>query len=235
MLTNIRVFAPHNRVNGFSLIELMISIVVGMLVVAGATKLIVAINQSNADTITSARLTQELRTTLEVIAADLRRARRVDDPIGQIGAVAVAQAQTPPQTHVVATDAITAPAAGCIKYGYEGQENNAASTVDTTRKTPYYHAVYRKVNSGVGSVVLVSDTTAGNVTCTANPTATLSSSQVDITSLSFNWPASPSTQVSSGAVIITISGRPQFRSGDNYNITRTLTQTVDVRSAKSGT
>src|SRR5260221_878874 len=77
---------------GFSLIEMMVSIVIGLLVMAGATTLIVAINQANATTIESSRLTQELRTTLEVIANDLRRARRLDDPVGVMGQAAVAQA-----------------------------------------------------------------------------------------------------------------------------------------------
>ena len=218
--------------SGFSLIELMISIVVGMLVVAGALKLVVAINQSNATTVQSARLPQEVRTTLEIIAADLRRARRVDDPIGMIGQVAIAQAQG--STFPVATDTISSPASGCLKYAYQGTENNAASTVDTTRKGNYFHAIYR--DSTTNSVVLVADQTAANVTCTATPTATLISGQVEITDLSFA-PTSPSTVLSDGAITVTIVGRPKFRpsNSDNYTTSRVLSQMVDVRSGKSGT
>lgn len=234
MLNRLQMHGRPLRARGFSLIELMISIVIGLLVVAGATSLIVGINQSNAATVNSARLTQELRATLEVVSNELRRARRVDDSIGQIGVVAADQAATPAVTYTVATDTISAPATGCIIYGYEGRENNAASTLDTTRSTPYFHALYRSVSSGVGSVVLVSDTTASNVTCTANATARLSSNEVDITALTFT-PTAPSTDVADGAITITISGRPRYRSGDNLAVTRTLTQMVNVRSGKSGT
>lgn len=230
MLNNIPMSVRSGRAFGFTLIELMISIVVGMLVIAGATTLIVAINQSNANTINSARLTQELRTTLEVIASDLRRARAAQDPIGTIGQVAVAQALG--NTCAIAADSIAVPSTGCIAYGYDNK--SATSNVCDGNSTGNFHAAYL---SGVGTVVLATKTgTTGYATCPTTGT-TLTSNQVEITALTFA-PTAPSTQIADGAITITITGRPRYRSGVNYGsngVTRTLTQMVDVRSGKSGT
>lgn len=232
----IQIRAPARRVPGFSLIELMISIVIGMLVIAGATTLIVAINGANAATIQSARLTQELRATLEVIAADLRRARRLDDPIGVIGKGALAKANG--TTFTGPYDSIAASAAqDCITYGYQGTENNSAT--DTTRAVKNYRAIYRFADAaGMGSVVLVSDPLSANVTCTAVGT-TLSSTQIDITALTFA-PSPvvpvpvPAPTVNDGTIVITLSGKLRFQSGANLKVARTLTQTVNVRSPKAG-
>ena len=74
----------QHRVRGFSLIELMVAMVAGLLVSGAAIALIVAMIKSNAETIRATRLTQELRTTAEVIARNLRRARSVTDPIANV-------------------------------------------------------------------------------------------------------------------------------------------------------
>jgi prepilin-type N-terminal cleavage/methylation domain-containing protein len=257
-------------VRGFSLIELMISIVIGMLVVAGATGLIVTINSSNANTLESARLTQELRATLQLISDDLRRARRLNDPYGEIGKGALANAQTPPQKYFGAYDWISSPSAGCIVYTYQGEEYNLGSsdTVDvssndvassTARAVSNDRAIYRQVNNaGVGSVVLadaVSTARTGfagaagaNVGSTVDPTqnvdcagkgtlVTLSSNQIDITSLSFT-PVSPAVSVDTGIIAITLQGKLRNNGvasgGETYALTRTVTQTVNIRSPKAG-
>src|ERR1700746_1214039 len=69
---------------GFSLIELMISVTIGLIVMAGAVSLIVSIDQSNSESIQSTRLTQELRALAGVIADDLKRTKRLYDPIADV-------------------------------------------------------------------------------------------------------------------------------------------------------
>ena len=73
MLTS-RHAAPVQR--GFSLIELMVSVVLGLLLVAAVLSLVVSVTKTNADTIRSTRLTQELRTLLEVVSREVTRAHR---------------------------------------------------------------------------------------------------------------------------------------------------------------
>lgn len=82
MLTIIPVAAARQR--GVSLVELMIALVAGLVVTGAAVALILAMLKSNAETIKATRLTQELRTTAEVIARDMRRARSVSDPIANV-------------------------------------------------------------------------------------------------------------------------------------------------------
>ena len=77
-------FGPHAR--GFSLIELMVAMVVGLIVVGAVLALVVSIMKSNRQTLQSTRLNQEMRATLAVIANDLRRARSVTDPFSDRGA-----------------------------------------------------------------------------------------------------------------------------------------------------
>lgn len=63
---------PRSR--GFTLIELLIAIAVGLVVSAAVTTMFVSMYGSNADFLKSMRLNHELRTALEVMARDIRRA-----------------------------------------------------------------------------------------------------------------------------------------------------------------
>lgn len=60
--------------SGFTLVELLVGMVVGLLVVLAITFVYLAILRSSADTLAQARLNQDVRAAMMVIAADLRRA-----------------------------------------------------------------------------------------------------------------------------------------------------------------
>jgi prepilin-type N-terminal cleavage/methylation domain-containing protein len=123
---------PHSAVprpvRGFSLIELMISVTIGLIVAAGAVTLIVAIDQSNTETIQSTRLTQELRALAGVIADDIKRTRRVNDPVAMVGQGSAKACPTTPttpnqpcytvKTHKLSANSATIPS--CLTYGYSG-------------------------------------------------------------------------------------------------------------------
>lgn len=64
----------HTRQRGVSLIELMIGLVVGMIVVAGVIAIYVTNVRGGTYTIRTAKLNQELRASMDIIVADLRRA-----------------------------------------------------------------------------------------------------------------------------------------------------------------
>lgn len=69
------------RMAGFSLIELMVALVVG-LVVSGAVLAFTASSmQSNSDYMLSTRLTQELRNSMDLVTRDLRRAGYDEDAL----------------------------------------------------------------------------------------------------------------------------------------------------------
>lgn len=69
---------------GFTLIELMVALVVGLIVVLATTGFVVSVARTNSENIQVTRLTQELRAVSEVMARELRRARYVADPVGLI-------------------------------------------------------------------------------------------------------------------------------------------------------
>ena len=68
--------APRDcrKPTGFSLVELMISIVVGLVVVAGVISVFASAVKSHTDNLRMTRLNQELRTTMTLMTRELRRA-----------------------------------------------------------------------------------------------------------------------------------------------------------------
>ena len=68
--------SPHRfaKPTGFSLVELMISIVVGLVVVAGVISVFASAVKSHTDNLRMTRLNQELRTTMTLMTRELRRA-----------------------------------------------------------------------------------------------------------------------------------------------------------------
>ena len=63
-----------NAQKGFSLIELMVSTVVGMIIIAGATNVYLTTIVSSSDTLKQSKLNQELSTLMSVMAGDVIRA-----------------------------------------------------------------------------------------------------------------------------------------------------------------
>lgn len=59
---------------GFSLVELMVSLVAGLIVIGAVGAFTISSLQSNAEYIQSTRLTQELRSTMDFTSRELRRA-----------------------------------------------------------------------------------------------------------------------------------------------------------------
>jgi type II secretory pathway pseudopilin PulG len=147
------------RIKGFSLVELMVALVVGMVVIGAVLALILSIIRSNNQTIAATRLTQELRATASVIAADLRRAGGVNDPL----TIATAAGGNPFKT----IELLDATATGCIRYGYA---NPAGGN---------FHAV----SLSGGAVFIDVDDVAANATCGGGQR--LNSAAVSIDNMTF--------------------------------------------------
>jgi len=62
------------RKNGFTLIELMIAMMLGIIVVGGAMSMYISTIRTSADIVKSARLNYDLDTTMQLMVNDLRRA-----------------------------------------------------------------------------------------------------------------------------------------------------------------
>jgi len=72
------------RASGFSLVELMVAMVAGLLVTGAVLAFAVSSMKSNADFLVSTRLTQDLRSTMDVVTRELRRAGYDEDSLGYL-------------------------------------------------------------------------------------------------------------------------------------------------------
>lgn len=253
---NARLSVSRRSARGFSLIELMVSITIGMIVAAGAVYLIVAIDQSNSETIQTTRVHQELVTLSSVMADDIRRARRLHDPVTYVGQSATSNA---------AFDFIDTSTANCIVYGY--QDTPLSDAVADEDYKNYYQAIYLTTTNGVGAVhfaQLEVDPAAMATYLSASPTnkatdlalgctdsantgkgatvVTLSSSQLNISSngLTFSCLTTTSTSVTASSTNsascdeIDMSITAKLQSSDFYTTTSrpayTYVQQIYIRS-----
>jgi len=205
--------ASRDGTSGFSLVELMVALVVGLVVVGAVLALVVAIMESNRETLQATRLNQELRATLAVIANDLRRARSVEDPL----TVAMAAGGNP-------YAAVSTATAGCVVYAYDGALNGP------------WHLI--KLDSGA---VVLQGVGTRPVSCSPSGTPVrLGSDQVEITALTFtpttttSTPPQPTDESLVREVTVTITGHLVDPNTGLAGISRTVSQTVFVRSVGVG-
>jgi type IV pilus assembly protein PilW len=66
--------AARARVRGFSLVELLVGLTVGLLIAAGATAFLATTLREHRGVLLESRLMQDLRTAADLVARDLRRA-----------------------------------------------------------------------------------------------------------------------------------------------------------------
>lgn len=121
------------RIRGFSLIEMMVAITIGLIVIGSVLGLVLSIMRANNQTIQATRLTQEMRATAAVIAGDLKRAGGVIDPM----TVATANAGKPLNPYA----AIDAATAGCIRYSYANNSGNNFRAVSRSNRAVFLDTV----------------------------------------------------------------------------------------------
>jgi len=201
---------PHSarRVEGFTLIELMVAMVLGLLVVAAVLAFIFSLIRANSETVLSTRLNQEMRATMSLIANDVRRARGMADPIAAVGKGG---------SVINPYSTVSIPSATCIRYSYA--EDLAGTTTN-----------YRAIRLNGGKVEMVRASTAGNATCNT-PGTPLNSDGINITGLNFSNPGGSARQID-----IELTGelrnKPAYMTENQaMSITqKTIRQTISIRS-----
>lgn len=153
--------SPVVRARGFSLVELMVALVVGLIVIGAVLALILSIMRANNQNIQVTRLTQELRATSAVITSDIKRANGVADPLAEAKLAAANKLAGAPSV----------PTSTCVRYGYMRESGGT------------YAATYRAISLSGGKVMLDEAATAANATCGAG--VQISSDQVTINDLTF--------------------------------------------------
>jgi prepilin-type N-terminal cleavage/methylation domain-containing protein len=207
MFLNTTAIPKPASLRGFTLIELMVALVVGLIVVLAATGFVVSVAKANSENIQVTRLTQELRAVSEVMSREIRRARYVSDAVGLIGTGGAANNDTL-EPRDKATNTFANPG-NCIVFKYD--------------EPPTAVAVSHSIRLEGNNVVLNPSSTncsGGNV---------INSPQVRITALQFARDATNPSRYD-----ITVSGQlasvPPISS--LYGLTRTFRETVYVRSGQ---
>ncbi|EEG07814.1 PilW family protein [Pseudogulbenkiania ferrooxidans] len=206
----------RSRQHGVSLIELMVSVGLGLVLLLGMTSFLTTSLKSNTSTMKAARLDQELRAILLLISRDVRRAGYWGNASSGVG-VGAAAYSNPFGTVNTAT-------AGCILYSYD---RNGDGSQGNDEK-------YGVLLSS-GTVMLRSGGTSYNCTPGANNSwEALSDSNVtSVTTLTFSLALTPYYQsgssgpnVLSRTVTITLAG--QLKS--DSSVRQTLSETVKLEN-----
>ena len=104
---------------GFSLIELMVALVAGLIVSYAVVAFTMSSMKSNAEYVQSTKLTQSLRNTLDIVMRDLRRAGYDDNAIGRLsGGVASLAVGNSPFSPLL-LDNSDATNGSCVIYAYD--------------------------------------------------------------------------------------------------------------------
>ena len=209
---------------GFSLVEMMISVVLGLIVIGSVITLVVATMRSNTQNIQSTRLTQELRAILDVVTRDVRRARYSPNAINRIGAGAIVT--NPYQAFVIAnrlgapsdSDGNAATVDGdCVTYSYAGTPAGSAASAALQ---PVFRAIWLDNTGAAPNSVRVA-TAAVPVACADGAGAAINSSDVEVTRLTFNQDAANDT------VVVTVEARLRA----DTNVRRRMSEVVRIRSS----
>jgi prepilin peptidase dependent protein B len=112
--------------SGFTLIEIMIALLIGLLIVAATISIYITTIRGSSDTIRSARLNHDLDSAMSLMINDIRRAGYWG------GAIAGADSRNTPTNpgnlFTTATTNIQIPSSNCILYTYDA---NGGSAVDS--------------------------------------------------------------------------------------------------------
>lgn len=103
----------RRRSAGFSLVELMVGLVAGMIVVGAVLAFTVSSLRANADYVGSARLMQELRNVSQYVNSELRRAGYDEDSMAYLASGSTQTSEFAP----ILVDTTTG--ANCIIYAYD--------------------------------------------------------------------------------------------------------------------
>lgn len=151
----------RRRSAGFSLVELMLALVAGLIVVGAVLAFTLSSLRANSEFIRSTRLTQELRTTLNFVSDELRRAGYDEDAMRYVFRPASYTQSSPFSPIGVAN--INA-GNGCIVYAYDRLPGNAGVREPDNGEIRAIRRVDRQVNGRTVGVLEFAESSATNTT-----------------------------------------------------------------------
>lgn len=196
---------------GFSLIELLIAMVIGLIILSAVLGLFVSMVKSDSDSIKAAQLNQELRGAMSLITRDIRRAG------ANRNAAADATAATPSNPFSVA---------GGTRLDIDSNQQgdaNACLTFSYDADDGSNELFGYRWDSDIGTV----ETRAAGAACSAGGWISITDDKLTtITALTF----ADATVVEAGINIRQITATLSGRLVKDTNVTRTISETIKLRN-----
>jgi len=188
------------KTKGFTLIELMIAMMLGLIVIGGALSIYISTIKSSSEVVKSSRLNYDLDSAMQLMANDLRRAGYWG------GAIAGSDATSNPFTQGDANIQVSQKTGeannSCILYSYDGESesDNVTGTIDDgsvgNAKGEYYGF---RLNDG--QIDIRYQATNANKTCNDPSWEVLTdSNKVNVSVLTFSKINSQCLNVTAGTV-----------------------------------
>jgi len=181
------------RQSGFSMVELMVGMVAGLILIGSVMTLVAANMQNNALVVRDMRVSQESRALTEVIGREVRRNGYVGDALRMIGAGATS-ADFPE------VDALTS---SCLSYAYDANSNGALDAGERrlfSRGTVDGHgAIFRKLTTSATGTFTNADCGTGTQ---------ISSDDIDVLCLGFVEPDGSAMTTDSAAACYDAASKP---------------------------
>lgn len=166
--------ASNTKQSGFSLIELMISITIGLIIIAAATTVYILIFTGSTNAIRSSRLNYDIDSLMQLMTNDIRRAGYWG------GAVSGADPQDNPSSSGD-KDLIT-PNSSCILYSYDV---NGDGALDTSNELLGFRLSGSAVEIRLGGSLADPDNCNHSDNVWEPVTVTANNEQVNVTALAF--------------------------------------------------
>jgi prepilin-type N-terminal cleavage/methylation domain-containing protein len=143
--------------HGFSLVELMVALVAGLIVSIAVVSFAMSSMKSNAEYVQSSKLTQTLRNTMDIVVRDLRRAGYDDLAVARLTGTSVLPAS--PFGPVLIDNSNPAPTNGsCVIYAYDRPGGSSGvldignGEVRGLRRVQYDHTIANGTTASVGVI-----------------------------------------------------------------------------------
>jgi len=117
----------HRRHFGFSLVEMMMALLVGMIVASALVTFMVASLESNSEFMRAVRLTQELRFAMDYVSSELRRAGYDEDALSYAmqGSTGTATSDFAPVLFMSDLNGDSVNDDACVIYAYDRSTGDA--------------------------------------------------------------------------------------------------------------
>lgn len=208
-----RSFNRPSQCGGFGLVELMISILLGLIVIGAVTSLVLASLRTDRETLQMTRLTQDLRSVMALVTGDIRRAGYWPYAIEDLDS---GESNNP---HLeISFDEDPANGASCIRFS---RHEDGATSIEGFR----FDAENFSIEAADGPVECNVD--SGWIALTDDhPDDRL----IEITDFNFRTPDGDPFQVAGGVTIREIVVSLEGRLVDDPTVTRRIEETIRVRN-----